>query len=304
MKKYMKNRLLALFIGLVLLSGCESRKDTIHIATKPMSEQFILGEMLALLIEENSDLHVKITKGVGGGTSNIHPAMVKGDFDLYPEYTGTGWLVILKKDSLLPPGQLFSELQKEYSREYGLKWVAPYGFNNAYSLAVSNEMAKKYNLKTFSDLALYPDLFTFGAEYDFYEINDGYADLCAYYNLKFKKNLDMDIGLKYEAMKSGKIDVINIFTTDGQLSKAHLTVLEDDKHFFPSYYCATVVREETLAAHPELEAILAKMQGILTDSEMANLNHEVDVKHRLEREVAAEFLQKKGLLKQEYDHGK
>ena len=304
MKKYMKNRLLALFIGLVLLSGCESRKDTIHIATKPMSEQFSLGEMLALLIEENSDLHVKITKGVGGGTSNIHPAMVKGDFDLYPEYTGTGWLVILKKDSLLPPGQLFSELQKEYSREYGLKWVAPYGFNNAYSLAVSNEMAKKYNLKTFSDLALYPDLFTFGAEYDFYEINDGYADLCAYYNLKFKKNLDMDIGLKYEAMKSGKIDVINIFTTDGQLSHANLTTLKDDKHFFPSYYCATIVREETLKEHPELERILEKMNGILTDQEMADMNYKVDVEHRTEREVAVEFLKKKGLLNPQLSYGK
>ena len=304
MKKYMKNRLLALFIGLVLLSGCEFRKDTIHIATKPMSEQFILGEMLALLIEENSDLHVKITKGVGGGTSNIHPAMVKGDFDLYPEYTGTGWLVILKKDSLLPPGQLFSELQKEYSREYGLKWVAPYGFNNAYSLAVSNEMAKKYNLKTFSDLALYPDLFTFGAEYDFYEINDGYADLCAYYNLKFKKNLDMDIGLKYEAMKSGKIDVINIFTTDGQLSHANLTTLKDDKHFFPSYYCATIVREETLKEHPELERILEKMNGILTDQEMADMNYKVDVEHRTEREVAVEFLKKKGLLNPQLSYGK
>ena len=304
MKKYMKNRLLALFIGLVLLSGCESRKDTIHIATKPMSEQFILGEMLALLIEENSDLHVKITKGVGGGTSNIHPAMVKGDFDLYPEYTGTGWLVILKKDSLLPPDQLFSELQKEYSREYGLKWVAPYGFNNAYSLAVSNEMAKKYNLKTFSDLALYPDLFTFGAEYDFYEINDGYADLCAYYHLKFKKNLDMDIGLKYEAMKSGKIDVINIFTTDGQLSHANLTTLKDDKHFFPSYYCATIVREETLKEHPELEGILEKMNGILTDQEMADMNYKVDVEHRTEREVAVEFLKKKGLLNPQLSYGK
>lgn len=300
----MKNGLLALFIGLVLFSGCESKKDTIHIATKPMSEQFILGEMLALLIEENSDLHVKITKGVGGGTSNIHPAMVKGDFDLYPEYTGTGWLVILKKDSLLPPGQLFSELQKEYSREYGLKWVAPYGFNNAYSLAVSNEMAKKYNLKTFSDLALYPDLFTFGAEYDFYEINDGYADLCAYYNLKFKKNLDMDIGLKYEAMKSGKIDVINIFTTDGQLSHANLTVLKDDKHFFPSYYCATIVREETLKEHPELERILEKMNGILTDQEMADMNYKVDVEHRTEREVAVEFLKKKGLLNPQLSYGK
>ena len=304
MKKYMKNRLLALFIGLVLLSGCESRKDTIHIATKPMSEQFILGEMLALLIEENSDLHVKITKGGGGGTSNIHPAMVKGDFDLYPEYTGTGWLVILKKDTLLPLDQLFSELQKEYSREYGLKWVAPYGFNNAYSLAVSNEMAKKYNLKTFSDLALYPALFTFGAEYDFYEINDGYADLCAYYNLKFKKNLDMDIGLKYEAMKSGKIDVINIFTTDGQLSHANLTVLKDDKHFFPSYYCATIVREETLKEHPELERILEKMNGILTDQEMADMNYKVDVEHRTEREVAVEFLKKKGLLNPQLSYGK
>ena len=304
MKKYMKNRLLALFIGLVFLSGCESKKDTIHIATKPMSEQFILGEMLALLIEENSDLHVKITKGVGGGTSNIHPAMVKGDFDLYPEYTGTGWLVILKKDTLLPPDQLFSELQKEYSREYGLKWVAPYGFNNAYSLAVSNEMAKKYNLKTFSDLALYPDLFTFGAEYDFYEINDGYADLCAYYNLKFKKNLDMDIGLKYEAMRSGKIDVINIFTTDGQLSHANLTILKDDKHFFPSYYCATIVREETLKEHPELERILEKMNGILTDQEMADMNYNVDVEHRTEREVAVEFLKKKGLLNPQLSYGK
>ena len=304
MKKNMKNGLLALFIGLVLLSGCESKKDTIHIATKPMSEQFILGEMLALLIEENSDLHVKITKGVGGGTSNIHPAMVKGDFDLYPEYTGTGWLVILKKDTLLPPDQLFSELQKEYSREYGLKWVAPYGFNNAYSLAVSNEMAKKYNLKTFSDLALYPDLFTFGAEYDFYEINDGYADLCAYYNLKFKKNLDMDIGLKYEAMKSGKIDVINIFTTDGQLSHANLTILKDDKHFFPSYYCATIVREETLKEHPELERILEKMNGILTDQEMADMNYKVDVEHRTEREVAVEFLKKKGLLNPQLSYGK
>lgn len=304
MKKNMKNGLLALFIGLVLLSGCESKKDTIHIATKPMSEQFILGEMLALLIEENSDLHVKITKGVGGGTSNIHPAMIKGDFDLYPEYTGTGWLVILKKDTLLPPDQLFSELQKEYSREYGLKWVAPYGFNNAYSLAVSNEMAKKYNLKTFSDLALYPDLFTFGAEYDFYEINDGYADLCAYYNLKFKKNLDMDIGLKYEAMKSGKIDVINIFTTDGQLSHTNLTVLKDDKHFFPSYYCATIVREETLKEHPELERILEKMNGILTDQEMADMNYNVDVEHRTEREVAVEFLKKKGLLNPQLSYGK
>ena len=100
----------------------------------------------------------------------------------------------------------------------------------------------------------------------------------------------MDIGLKYEAMKSGKIDVINIFTTDEQLSHANLTVLEDDKYFFPSYCCATIMREKTLKEHPELEGILEKMNGILTDIEMADMNYQVDVKHRTEREVAAEFL--------------
>ena len=108
---------------------------------KPMSEQFILGEMLALLIEENSDLHVKITKGVGGGTSNIHPAMVKGDFDLYPEYTGTGWLVILKKTHFSHPTN-YSPSYKRIFPGIRAEMGCPYGFNNAYSLAVSNEMAK------------------------------------------------------------------------------------------------------------------------------------------------------------------
>ena len=257
----MKNSFIAIALSFILLYSCNTPDDTIRIATKPMTEQFILGEMLRLLIEENSDLQVKITKGIGGGTSNIHPAIVKGDFDLYPEYTGTGWLVILKKDSLLPADELYSALQKEYLDKYRLYWIGRYGFNNAYSLAVSNDKARKYHLKTYSDLARYPDQFIFGAEYDFFEIHDGYDALCKFYDLKFKKTMDMDIGLKYEAIKSNKIDVMNIFTTDGQLSGAELTVLEDDKRFFPTYYCATVVREETLKKHPELKKILMLMDG-------------------------------------------
>lgn len=296
-------RPLALLTVLVLLWACGNKKDTIRIATKPVTEQFILGEMLSLLITEYSDLKAEVTKGVGGGSSNIHPAIIDGEFDLYAEYTGTGWLVILKKDTLLPPDELFPILKKEYSEKFGLKWLSPYGFNNSYGLAIGNDKAAKYNLKTYSDLARYPNQFTFGAEYDFYEINKGYKDLCDYYNLKFKDNRDMDIGLKYEAIKSGKIDVMNIFTTDGQLSGADLTVLKDDKHFFPTYYCATVVREETLREHPELEGILEKMKGILSDSEMIDMNYKVDVEHRTGREVAAEFLQRKGLINKS-NHGK
>lgn len=291
----MKTKLFYLIL-LTLSFACKDNKNTIHIATKPMTEQFILGEMLSALIEDNTDYQVNITKGIGGGTSNIHPAIMKGEFDLYPEYTGTGWLVVLKKDSFPASEDLYPELQKEYSEKYGLRWIAPYGFNNAYSLAVNKQIADKYQLHKFSDITRYPDQFILGAEYDFFEIPKGYKELCDHYNLKFKKTMDMDIGLKYEAIRSGKIDIMNIFTTDGQLSRSGLVTLEDDKHFFPTYYCATVVREDCLKEHPQLENALKKMDHILTDKEMSELNYQVEIAGRSEKDVAREFLQKKGLL--------
>lgn len=300
----MKLKLLFALAMTMTFISCKDNKNTIRIATKPMTEQFILGEMLAQIIEDNTDYNVEITKGIGGGTSNIHPALMKGEFDLYPEYTGTGWLVILKHDAFPAPEELYNELKKEYKDKYNLDWIAPYGFNNAYSLAVSNATAQKYGLKKFSDLAEHADIFTLGAEYDFFEIPKGYKELCDYYDLKFKRNLDMDIGLKYEAIKSGKIDVMNIFTTDGQLSGAGLTVLQDDKQFFPTYYCATVVRDDVLKSHPGLEEALMKMNNILTDSEMSDLNYQVEVKSRSEKDVAKEFLVKKGLLSKAKNHGK
>lgn len=297
---------LLLLILIACLPACTNKKqdNTIRIATKPMTEQFILGEILGLLIAEHTGLPVSITKGIGGGTSNIHPALVKGEFDLYPEYTGTGWLVVLKKDSILPPGELYEELKKEYLLKYDLRWIAPYGFNNTYSLAISNGKAQQYGLNTFSDLARYPDTFSFGAEYDFFEIPKGYDALCDYYGLMFKKTTDMDIGLKYGAIKSGKIDVMNVFTTDGQLHGAGLKLLNDDKEFFPSYYCATVVRQETLSRHPELEKVLMKMKDVLTNREMSELNYQVDMAGKSEREVAADFLKKKGLLDKNKNYGK
>ena len=229
----------------IFASSCQKKEETIRIATKPMTEQFILGEMLSLLIEENSDLKTEITKGIGGGTSNIHPALIKGDFDMYPEYTGTAWQVVLKQDTLLPAGKLYQEVEEIYRDSFQLAWVGIYGFNNTYGLGVTKELAQKYNLQKISDLSNYPDQFNFGAEYDFFEIHKGYDALCKEYNLKFKKTTDMDIGLKYEAMKANKVDVLNVFTTDGQLTNANLKILEDDHSFFPAYYAGTVVRMKT-----------------------------------------------------------
>ena len=273
-----------------------SKKDkTINIATKPMTEGYILGQMLTELIEQDTDLKVNMTTGVGGGTSNIHPAMVKGEFDLYPEYTGTSWEAVLKKEGSYDESK-FDELQKEYKEKYNLEYVNLYGFNNTYGLAVNKDIAEKYNLKTYSDLAKVSNNLIFGAEYDFFEREDGYKELQKVYNMNFKKQIDMDIGLKYQAMKDKKIDVMVIFTTDGQLAISDVVVLEDDKKMYPSYRAGTVVRSEILSEYPELKPVLEKLNNILDDKTMADLNYQVESEGKKPEDVAREYLQEKGLL--------
>lgn len=273
-----------------------SKKDkTINIATKPMTEGYILGQMLTELIEQDTDLKVNITNGVGGGTSNIHPAIVKGEFDLYPEYTGTSWEAVLKKEASYDESK-FDELQKEYKEKYNLEYVNLYGFNNTYGLAVNKDIAEKYNLKTYSDLAKVSNNLIFGAEYDFFEREDGYKELQKIYNMDFKKKIDMDIGLKYQAMKDKKIDVMVIFTTDGQLAISDVVVLEDDKKMYPSYRAGTVIRSEILSEYPELKPVLEKLNNILDDKTMADLNYQVESEGKKPEDVAREYLQEKGLL--------
>ena len=272
------------------------RGDTIQIATKPMTEQYILGEMLDLLIEQDTDLDVALTQGVGGGTSNIMPAMESGEFDLYPEYTGTGWNQVLKETSVYSEDQ-FSELQQRYADDYGMQWLGLYGFNNTYGLIVRSDIAERYDLATYSDLArVAPDL-TFGAEYDFFEREDGYDALCAAYSLDFGETMDLDIGLKYQALAEGQIDVMVVFTTDGQLAAANAVVLEDDRHFYPSYRCGNVVRSDVLDAHPELADVLMKLDGTITDLDMAEMNNAVEGEGQEPRNVAENFLREHDLLR-------
>ena len=273
-----------------------SKKDkVINIATKPMTEGYILGQMLTELIEQDTDLKVNMTNGVGGGTSNIHPAMLKGEFDLYPEYTGTSWEAVLKKEGSYDESK-FDELQKEYKEKYNLEYVNLYGFNNTYGLAVNKDIAEKYNLKTYSDLAKVSNNLIFGAEYDFFEREDGYKELQKVYNMNFKKQIDMDIGLKYQAMKDKKIDVMVIFTTDGQLAISDVVVLEDDKKMYPSYRAGTVVRSKILSEYPELKPVLENLNNILDDKTMADLNYQVESEGKKPEDVAREYLQEKGLL--------
>ena len=287
--------ILTAVMAITLFSGCGKNDTVINMATKPMTEQFILAHMMKTLIEQDTDLTVNVTEGVGGGTSNIQPAMEKGDFDFYPEYTGTGWNAVLKEESLYNE-DMFSELQSGYNK-MGMTWTGMLGFNNTYGIVVTKEAAEKYNLKTYSDLAAAAPELTFGAEYDFFEREDGYDALCDTYGLSFKDTMDLDIGLKYDAINQKKIDVMNMFTTDGQLSVSDVVVLEDDKGLYPSYVCGFVVRNETLETHPEIQNIFDKMENMITDLEMADMNYQVESEGKEPEDVATAFLQEKGLLK-------
>jgi osmoprotectant transport system permease protein len=296
MRKRFTGLLLAVTMATALFTGCgKSETTTLQMATKPMTEQYIMGSMMKTLIEQDTDMKVEVTEGVGGGTSNIEPAMEKGEFDFYPEYTGTGWNAVLKEESLYDES-MFDKLQAGYD-EKNMTWTGMMGFNNTYGLVVTKEVAEKYNVKTYSDLAAIADKLTFGAEYDFFEREDGYDALCDTYGLKFKDTMDLDIGLKYDALNQKKIDVMNIFTTDGQLSVSDAVVLEDDKGLYPSYMCGFVVRDEVLEEHPELQSVFDKMENLISDAEMADMNYQVETEGKEPEDVATAFLQEKGLIK-------
>lgn len=294
-KKKLLGMVLSTILMMLLLSGCGKKDSVIQMATKPMTEQYILGSMMKTLIEQETDLTVEITEGVSGGTSNIQPAMEKGDFDFYPEYTGSGWNAVLKEESLYDES-MFPKLQEGYSK-MDMTWTGMIGFNNTYGIVVTKEVAEKYNLKTYSDLAAVSDKLVFGAEYDFFEREDGYDALCESYGLSFKDTMDLDIGLKYDAIKQKKIDVMNMFTTDGQLSVSDVVVLEDDKGLYPSYVCGFVVRNEILEEHPQLKEVFHVMENAITDAEMAKMNYQVEAEGKLPEEVATAFLKEKGMLK-------
>lgn len=305
-----KKRLLALFMTALLVfsfTGCGSeqpqgvdnqeKKEPIKIATKQMTEQYILGELLKALIEEKTDYKVELTKGIQGGTSNIQPAMESGEFDLYPEYTSSGWVLVLKHEKgSLSDEEMFEALKKEYTEQFNMTWVSLYGFNNTYTLVCRKDTADQYNLKTTSDMAAVSENLVFGANPDYIERADGYGILKETYGLNFKDVKDIDIGLKYQAMDSGDIDVTNGYTTDAQLAREDVVALEDDKHLQVNYFCSTVVRNEALEEYEGLEEVLELMEGLISDKEMATMNYEVEVEGKDEAEVAKAFLTSKGLL--------
>lgn len=280
-------------------AGCSNKSTTINIAAKDFTEQYVMGEILKAMVLEYTDLDVELTSGIAGETSIIMPAMVKGEFDTYAEYDSTAWMTVLKREKTYDIENMHNQLEKEYKNEYNLLWLGYYGFDNTYSLAVRKETAEKYGLKTFSDLVKYSDGLMLGAGYEFFEREDGYKDLEKLYGFNFKEIREMNLSLKYNALLDKQVDVITIYKTDGRMKNPDIVELKDDKDYFPPALCGTIVRAEALDAHPELEKVFKKLNGMISNDEMREMNAAVDIDGRDPKKVAIEFLHQKGLIKDE-----
>lgn len=272
------------------------QENTICIATKNFTEQFILGYLITDLIEAKTNLHVDKKFNLGS-TAICQRAMEKGEIDIYPEYTGTAYELVLKKQNPGTPKQIYQTVKTDYAKQYNIIWLAPFGFNDTQTLTVRDDFAKQYHLETISDLVPLANHLIIGVPAEFMERPDGFPGLHKKYGLTFHQVRQMDPGLMYKAIKNNDVNVILAFSTDARIMAYDLKVLHDDKHLFPPYYAAPLIRAAVLKAHPEIATALQPLANLINDQTMQQLNYKVDVEKQSPELVARNFLIAKGLLK-------
>jgi glycine betaine/choline ABC-type transport system substrate-binding protein len=260
-----------------------------RIGTKNFTEQFILGELMKQTVEARTDLRVELIANLSG-TTICHQALTGGRIDAYAEYTGTALTAILKEAAIPDPQRVASIVGDAYRERFDCRWLAPFGFNNTYAVAVRADDARMFGWRRIGDLTETAADMTAGFTAEFSERADGYPGLRAAYGFEFGEARDLDPGLMYRAIAEGEVDVICAFATDGRIAAYNLTLLEDDRSFFPPYEAAPVVRVDFADRHPEAVAALESLAGRLDDATMRRLNHEVDEKKRDPADVAREFL--------------
>jgi osmoprotectant transport system substrate-binding protein len=283
--------------GIVFASGSGEKQVTV--GAKNFTEQYILGSMISILLRENG---FQVEEKFGTGSGITREALVQGQTDMYPEYTGTAWAVYLgHEDAVNDPAVLYDSVKSEDLQENDIVWLERATLNNTYALAIKEDAVGEIG-DSLSDLAQYvnenPDDLVFGVDHEFYERPDGFFAMAETYEMEANRNLvkTMDVGLTFEAIDKGQVDVAMVFATDGKLKRYNLRVLEDDQQFFPVYNIALTVRKEVLDQHPEIASLWASVAPYLDDETMQSLNYEVDAEDRPAEEVAREFLADKGLI--------
>lgn len=278
---------------LVLLTGgliwAERKGDNIVVGSKNFTEQVILGELLAQMIERNTTLEVTRKLNLGD-TLVCETALRAGDLDLYVEYTGTALTAIFKQPVRLNADEVTQQVAAGYAAT-GRTMLPPLGFNNTYVILVRGADARERGLKTISDAAHISPQWRAGFGAAFLDREDGYRGLVQTYGLKFAATpLSMDLSLTYRALAERQVDLISGDATNGLIAKLDLLALEDDRHYFPPYHAVPVVRNEALQKHPELRTVIEKLAGLLPDQEMRQMNYEAEVERREASAIVQSFL--------------
>ncbi|MEX5216811.1 MAG: hypothetical protein NW701_03200 [Nitrospira sp.] len=277
-------------LWLVCITGCGNERP-ITVGSKNFTEQVILGEIVAQHLEHRLGQRVDRKLNLGG-TLLVHQALVNGDIDLYPEYTGTALTTILKLPPVRDPAAALGSVRDEYLKRFGVEWLDPLGFNNTFAMVIRGEDARRHLLKTLSDAAGYAAGWTLGIGYEFQQRADGLDGLLKTYRLPVNGSpKTMDLGLLYQALEQRQVNMVAANATDGRLSVLDVLVLNDDRHYFPPYDCALAVRSDFLKRDPAVQEALTELAGLFGDTAMQKLNYAVDGEHRPVQDVAQEFLQ-------------
>lgn len=276
---------LLLFLPSLLLS---QEKRPIVVASKPFGESYLLAEMAAQLLESNG---FQVDRRLGLGATEIaFGALREGRIDVYPEYTGTGLLAILKQKPVNDAREAYRIVSEEFRRRYGVRWLPPLGFENTYAIAVRPETATQYGLKTLSDLARAAPRLIAGLTPDFIGRDDGLPGLRAAYGINPREVRSLLQAVKYQALASGSVDLVDGYSTDGMLSRYNLVVLSDDRHFFPPYEAAFLAGPSLLRDAPGAADLLARLSGTLNEPLMRSLNRKIEVDGVPVADVAREAL--------------
>jgi glycine betaine/choline ABC-type transport system substrate-binding protein len=289
------------FLGLLLVLlaavswACGRSENTIIIGSKNFTEQILLGELLAQQIEGTTHYQVKRLFNLGG-TFVCHQALVAGTIDAYVEYTGTALTAILREPPSSNSEEVYRTVQDAYSRRFNLLWLSPLGFTNTFAIMIRAEDANRLGIRTLTQLVEHAPQWHAAFGYEFLERADGFPGLAKAYGLRFADSPRvMDLALTYQALSDHKVDVIAGDSTNGLVAALDLTVLEDDKQYFPPYQAAPVVSRQSLARFPDLERTVSRLGGMVSDDEMRRLNYEVDGKRRDVAAVVREFRSAKKL---------
>jgi osmoprotectant transport system permease protein len=281
-----------LFAKREAMDAAATPKGKVVVASKDFTEQVILSEIVAQLLETRAAVEVERKFELGGDLA--HRGMLAGEIDAYVEYTGTAFAAILKHPPLTDPRQVYNQTKQEYAEKFNIEWLAPLGFQNTFAVLVRGEEARRLNLKTISEVSPYAPEWRAGFGQDFMSRQDGYPGFAKAYNLKFSAPpREMDLSLTYRALANKQVDLIAGNSTDGLIDKLDLFQLEDDKHYFPPYEAAAVFRKEVLQRFPQIVEAMKLLEGKLNDAEMRRLNYAVDAEHRSAKDVAREFLASK-----------